>query len=61
MVPVGGIVVCVDMSASGTVVAGNDPMSSILNDPEMTGSLTGSQRDMTDALPMAVWKLLNSI
>lgn len=61
MVRVGGVVVCVGMPPSGTVVAGDDPMYLILNNIKVVGSLTGSRQDTANALSMAARGLLKPI
>ncbi|KAL1878298.1 hypothetical protein Plec18167_004365 [Paecilomyces lecythidis] len=58
MARVGGVVVCVGMPASGTAIAGDDPMYLILNNLKIVGSLTGSRQDTASALSMAAQGLL---
>ncbi|ETS82447.1 hypothetical protein PFICI_04323 [Pestalotiopsis fici W106-1] len=61
MVRVGGRVMCVGMPASGTAIAGDDPMILILNNIKIIGTLTGSLKDTHEALEFAARGLLKPV
>ncbi|GKZ29464.1 hypothetical protein AbraIFM66950_005024 [Aspergillus brasiliensis] len=61
MLRVGGVVVCVGIPASGTAVAGDDPMYIILKNLKIVGSLTGSRQDTLGALSLAARGLLKPV
>jgi alcohol dehydrogenase, propanol-preferring len=61
MACIGGKIMCVGMPASGTAVAGDDPMFLILRNLKVIGTLTGSLKDTDDALSFAARGLLRPI
>ena len=61
MLAIGGSVMCVGMPATGTAVAGDDPMFLILRNIKIIGTLTGTMKDTDDALSFAARGLLKPV
>lgn len=61
MACIGARIMCVGMPASGTAVAGDDPMFLILRNLKVMGTLTGSLKDTHDALGFAARGLLKPV
>ncbi|RSL85852.1 hypothetical protein BHE90_002264 [Fusarium euwallaceae] len=53
MACIGGRIMCIGMPASGTAIAGDDPIFMILRNLKVIGTLTGSMKDTADALDFA--------
>lgn len=58
---IGGRVMCVGMPPSGTAFAGDDPISLILRNIKIIGTLTGASKDTDDALTFAARGLLKPV